>query len=48
LDREEWLAWVDALCWLGEEAFSPAPQDWDFLEFAGEWRRALLEQKELL
>ena len=44
MDRDEWLAWVDTLCWIGEGAFSPAPAEWDYLEFAAEWRRALLEK----
>jgi hypothetical protein len=46
VDRDEWLAWVDALCWIGEEAFSPTREDWDYLEFAAEWRRELLEQRD--
>jgi hypothetical protein len=44
--REEWLTWVDTLCWIGESSFSLTPEDWEFLDFACEWRRELLEQRD--
>lgn len=46
MDRTEWLAWVDALCWIGEGPDASA--DWDYLEFVAEWRRELLHRRDIL
>jgi hypothetical protein len=43
MHAEEWLAWVDALCFIAEGV--PPGEDWDFVEFAAEWRRELFEHR---